>query len=114
MKYLLSYLNDFKPIFWGVISDSRINIPAIKDKNGVIIKNYVDYIESWVIQGVLPYKIETNGGNLVGFVGILVYPGPVQILFLQYRPAFIKFQLDINQTISNFIESGSYQFDFLN
>lgn len=106
--------DSYKRLMWGVISDSRTNIPAVKNQVGAVIKAYVDMQISLVTPDVLPYKIETGTGNLVGYFGLYVGPGSVSIQFQQLRPAFVGFSAEISTVMINFILSGAFKFDTLN
>lgn len=115
MIYNISYCGDsYKRLFWAVISDSRANIPAVRNMIGVVIKSYVDSQTALVNPDVLPYKIETELGVLVGYFGLYTGPGPAAVAFGQFRPAFLAFQSDINQNIATFVSSGNWSFDTLN
>lgn len=111
--YVITYAENYKRLMWGVISDSRINIPAVKNQIGVIIKQYVDGQTTLVTSGVLPYAIATQEGSLVGYFGLQTAQGAPFILFSQLRPAFIQDSLSIYQNISTFITSNNWQFDTL-
>jgi hypothetical protein len=115
MTYNLTYAGDiYKGLMWGVVADSRANIPAVKNQNGWIVKSFVDSQTALVVPGVIPYAISTESGSLAGYVGISVDPGPVFIAFQQLRPAFVQFSAEISNAIANFITSGSFAYDTLN
>lgn len=111
-SYTITYCENYKALFWGIIADSRSNIPGIKDAVGNVIKSYVDSQIALVVPGVIPYKIEISG-SVAGFFGLKTGGGAAEIVFLQLRPAFTGDVLAVNQQISTFISSSSYQFDTL-
>lgn len=114
MKFNVTYCENYKSLMWGVISDSRINIPSIKYAIGSVIKAYVDSQTNLVVPGVIPYKIEiAETGVLAGFFGLQTGSGPALVIFQQLRPPFVQFQQEINQNIANFIQSGAFMFDGL-
>jgi hypothetical protein len=98
---------------WGVIADSRANIPAVKDQDGFAIQAYVQSQTSQVVPGTIPYAIRTVDGNIAGYTVLQVNPGPVSVLLLQLRPAFSTFSSDISSFLTNFINSGNFVFDTL-
>jgi len=106
--------DNFKRLFWGVIADSRANIPAILNTDGWAIKAYVDSQIALVTPDVVPYGIWTNQGVLAGYMGIFVGNGPVSIALQQLRPAFTGFYTEISNALINFILSGAFAYDFLN
>lgn len=99
---------------FGVISDSRKNIPVILNKRGDIIKAYVDSQISLVVPGVVMYSLTTDLGVLVGYMGIQTAPGSVSVVLQQFRPAFDVYSIEIQKEISNFIQSGNWRFNTLN
>jgi hypothetical protein len=101
-------------MMWGVISDSRINIPAVKDQNGWTIKAYVDSQIALVGPGVGVWKIETGLGVLAGYLGLYTGPGQVGVVFLQVRPAFESDLANINQNIGIFVNGNAWAYDVLN
>jgi|ERR1700743_1059211 len=107
--------DSYKRLMWGIIADSRANIPEIKNKIGSVIKAYVDSQTVLVNPSVIPYKIEVaETGALVGYFGLFIGPGPVLIKFQQIRPAFTEFSTDISNSIINFILSNNWAFDTIN
>jgi hypothetical protein len=99
---------------WGVIADSRVNVPSVKDAIGSVIKAYVDSQTALVVPGVIPYKIEiAETGVLAGYFGLQTGNGVASIVLLQLRPVFDADILAVNQQISTFISSGAFFFDKL-
>lgn len=97
----------------GVIIDSQYNIALISNKLGVDIKAYTDAEVAKVVAGVIPYRMESDSGNLIGFL-TLKTTGLVAILYqYQLRPAFVQFDTIISQNISTFIAQNTWVQDIL-
>ena len=114
MTYNFTYAGDsYKRVIWGVVADSRANIPTVKNQNGFTIKAYVDSQISLVTAGVSVYKLETTNGNLAGYIGLSTVPGSVGLVFSQFRPAFMADLTNLIQNIANFINGNNWLFDTL-
>lgn len=113
MTWQLTFADNYKRLMFGIIADSRVNIPSIKDQPGSTILSYVQAQTVQIVPGVIPYGIRTPDGNLAGYVAIRASPGPVSILLLQLRPAFTAFSDDISNFLTNFINGGNFIFDIL-
>ena len=111
--YRLIYDIDYSRIMPAVIIDARASIPAITNQIGSVIKAYTDAEVAKVTSKVVPYKIETDQGVLVGYFTIRVIVGFGSLYQYQLRPAFVQFNTVISQEISNFIASDDWKFDFL-
>ncbi len=115
MSYIVKNISDnYKRLMWGIIADSRANIPVVKDAIGDDIKAYVDSQTALVVPGVLPYAVWTDQGNLAAYFLLQVSAGPVEIIAQQLRPAFVQYSIAISQNIANFITSGQFMFDLIN
>lgn len=115
MSYRIIYNEEYRRVIPAVLIDSRANISAISTAGGFAVKAYTDAQVALVTATVIPYKIETNEGNLAGYfnLSIGVNPKSAVILNAQLRPAFVQFNSEISQIISNFIISNDWQFDYL-
>jgi hypothetical protein len=115
MLYIITYDLDYKRTIPAVLIENRANIPAIKNQIGTVIKAYTDAEVAKVTETVIPYKVETNQGVLVGFFTIQLSnigqnAGKLQQVL---RPAFQPFNSDITQIINTFITNGGYVNDIL-
>lgn len=115
MSYRIIYNEDYKRVIPAVIIDSRQNIAAIKTAGGYEVKEYTDSQVALITDTVIPYKIETDKGNLVSYFNLSVSDNPksASLLNAQLRPAFIQFNSEISVIISNFIISNNWQQDYL-
>lgn len=115
MSYRIVYNEEYRRVMPAVLIDSRANIDAIKTADGFSVKAYTDAQVALVTNTVIPYKIETNNGNLVGYFNLSVTTSPKSALILntQLRPAFVQFNSEISQIISTFIISNDWQYDYL-
>ncbi len=115
MSYRIIYNQEYKRVIPAVIIDSRANISAVRTAGGFAVKDYTDAQVALVTDAVIPYKIETGNGNLVGYFNLTVsdHPKAAVLLNAQLRPAFVQFNSEISQLISNFILSNDWQFDYL-
>jgi hypothetical protein len=113
-QYRFIYCGEsYRRMMWGVIADSRVNIPGVKNANGWTIKAYVDSQIALVGPGVAVYKLETNLGVLAGYMGLYTGPGQVGVIFKQIRPAFVSDLINFNKNIANFITGNDWVFDTL-
>lgn len=113
MIYNFIFCEEYKSLIWGVIADSRANIPSVKDQPGSIIKSYVDSQTALAVPGVVVYKIEA-GSSLAAYFLLSTAPGAVSVISLQLRPAFVQFEQEINQNIATFISGNNWVFDIIN
>lgn len=99
----------------GIIFDSEYTIPSISNKGGFVMKTYVDAEVDKIVDltNVIPYKIETDMGNLAGFFSLQTVGTKATLLQFQLRPAFQNFNADISQIIGNFILSNNWIVDIL-
>lgn len=96
------------------IIDGRKGNPAVSGQIGSVIKAFTDIeVDKAGKPGIIPYKMETINGNLVGFMSLQVQLGVASQYQLWLREAF-KGKLDeIQQDISIFITSLSWTYDKL-
>ena len=113
MTFTLTYDLDYQRTIPAVIIDSRAVIPAIKNQLGYVVKKYFDAQVALVGANSLPYKIETNDGNLAGICTIEVSGNTAILGQFVLRPAFQQFILQIQQVIGTFIQNFNWQDDFL-
>lgn len=113
MTIIFDHTEDYKRMMFGVIADSRQNIPEILNKRGDVIQAYVESQWGLITPGVQVYGLWAANGSLVGYIGLQTGSGPASVKFLQLRPAFVPFSIEIQENINNFIVSGDWQFDFL-
>lgn len=115
MSRRILYNESYKRVIPAVLIDSRAFVPAITTATGYEVKAYTDAQVSLVTSTVIPYKIETDNGNLAGYFNLQVSTSPVSasVLNKQLRPAFQQFESEINQEISNFIQSSNWKADYL-
>jgi hypothetical protein len=106
--------SEYRGMMWGVIADSRANIPSIINGTGWQIKDFVDAQITLVGPGVGVWKIETGLGVLAGYLGLYTGPGQVGVVFLQVRPAFESDLANINQNIGIFVNGNAWAYDVLN
>lgn len=114
MIFRVTYNDEYKRVMPAVIIDGRGLNPAIATLGGYEMKAYTDSKVAQVIVGVIPYKIETDAGNLAGYFLLMVdYNGSPVLMDYLLRPAFVQFDSQISQIINNFIQSNDWQFDTL-
>jgi|ERR1700733_546044 len=114
MNYSIIYMTDVNRTVTGIIIDSQYTIPAIANKLGSVTKAYADAQISAISNNVIPYKIETENGNLAGYFALQINNGIPSILQMQVRPAFVSDNANISILIGNFIISNLWNFDYLN
>jgi len=115
MIFRIIYNQEYKRVIPAVLIDSRQNLPFLKSAGGYDVLAYTESQVLLVTDKVVPYKIETDGGNLAGYFNLQVGSdtNTATLLNYQLRPAFITFDAQILQIISNFIQSNEWQFDCL-
>lgn len=114
MTFRFTYMTDVSRTVSGVIIDSQYTIPAISNKTGDVIKNFVDGYVADINDSVIPYKIEVvDSGGLAGFFMLKKTGNTVSVMGQQIRPAFQQFQSLISQQIANFILSNEWVTDIL-
>jgi len=112
MYRFINIPSEYKRIIQSVLIDKRASIAAIKDKSGDVIKSYIDAQAALVSGNCMFYKIETDGGNLVGYFTLKheVY-GVVTLYQYEIRPAFVQFDQIISNQVANFMQSNDWFFD---
>lgn len=113
MTFRIIYASEYNRIIPACIIDSRKFIPDVLNKSGSVVKAFVDVEIAKIKAGVLPYKIETMDGNMVGFFSVKLDNGTADIYQRIIRPAFRSFDLEISQLIATFISSNEYIADQL-
>lgn len=113
MSYRMIYMTDFQRTISGIIIDSQYSIPVISNQVGAIIKQYVDGEINKVVANVIPYKIETENGNLAGYFTLQTDGQFAILLQKQLRPAFQQFDGEISAEITTFIQQNGWKNDFL-
>jgi hypothetical protein len=115
MQFRFIYCQEYNRVFSGVYIDSQYNIPAIANKIGSEIKQWVDAKLALISENVLPYKIETEKGVLAGIVSLEVDSSNAvaNVQQKQYRPAYVQFSTQLDQAINDFISSNDWQDDLL-
>lgn len=114
MIYKVTYNQEYKRVIPAVLIDSRGTIPAIQTVGGYELKSYNDSQVAIVTDTVIPYKIETETGNLAGYFNVQTKSETRAVLQgYQLRPAFQQFDAEILQIITNFIASNVWQYDIL-
>jgi hypothetical protein len=93
--------------------DSQFIIPEISGKAASVVKAYVDAEYSKVIDGVIPYRIENDNGNLAGYFTLVANGNSISLFQKQLRPAFVQFDVQLSNEINNFIINGGYRKDML-
>lgn len=106
-------MTDYQRMINGILIDSQYLIPAISNKNGFAIKAYCDVEIAKVTDNVIPYKIETENGNVAGFFTLQTNGSITTLYQKQLRPAFVQFDIELNQLISNFINTNRWINDTL-
>ena len=115
MTFIIVYNQEYKRVIPAVLIDSRQNFPFLKSAGGYDVLAYTQSQIDLVTDRVVPYKIETDDGNLAGYFNLSVNDNNVTATLLNYqlRPAFESLSVQILQKISNFISSNEWQFDCL-
>ncbi len=96
----------------AVLIDSRKGTP-LANQIGSVIKSATDAEVAKVVPGVIPYKLETMQGNLVGYIALQVASGAASVYLKGLRPAFQPFDADISSQINTFIISNIWVNDLL-
>lgn len=115
MTFHIVYNDAYKRVIPAVLTDSRGSIVDIQAVGGFALKAYNDLQVSNVTSTVLPYKIETEYGNIAGYFNLQVnkLQQTVSLKDKQLRPAFINFDADISNEIGIFISNNKWKTDYL-
>jgi hypothetical protein len=114
MIFRIIYNQEYKRTIPAVLIDSRGSISAIQTAGGFAVKAYTDSQVALVTDTIIPYKIETDLGNLAGYFNLQVkFNVTVTLKGKQLRPAFQQFDNQISQIINNFISSNDWKEDYL-
>lgn len=96
------------------IIDGRKGNSAVAVQPGYAIKAFTDNeVDKSSQPGVIPYKMETVNGNLVGYMSIKVDNGQPSLYQLWLREAFKVNSAQIISEIGIFIQGLDWQFDSL-
>lgn len=108
------YDDNFYRTIPACIIDGRAGNPAVSGQTGFVIKEfYDDEVSKARKPGVIPYKMETVNGNLIGFMSLKTENGSASLYQLWLRQAYKTSSDIINQEISIFITSRNWVFDIL-
>jgi len=115
MSYRIIYNDSYKRVIPAVLIDSRGTNVAIDTATGFEVLAYTDSKVDLVTNTVLPYKIETDNGNLAGYFNLSVTESPkaASLLNKQLRTAFQIYDSEITELITNFIISNNWEADYL-
>ncbi len=113
MTFYISYCIEYNRILPAIILEGRQSIAATKDKTGFEVKAYFDAEIAKVVDGVLPYKMETETGNLACYFSLKQVGAGIEQYQLFVRPNFLAFNSDIILKISTFINEGLFEKDIL-
>lgn len=116
MNYRILYTTEPERIIAAAIMDARNTIAAIKGKSGAVAKEYVDSQINLVPQTTgLVYKVCTFNENMVGYFVLSVGNMGLSVDKIQQviRPNYQGVEADINQVVTNFINTGGWRADFL-
>lgn len=99
----------------SVLIDARASIPEIANQVGVVIKAYTDSKVGLITGTVIPYRIESEAGNLAGFATLQVSAVTKTVSIQQFvlRPAFRQFLPLISGLFNTFITNNQWQADYL-
>lgn len=112
MNYKFIYLQEVNRVIPAVLIDARASIPEIANQVGAVIKAYTDSKVALVTDAVIPYRIETEEGNLAGYFVLQVLP-KVEMQQFVVRPAFKQVLPIISAQINTFIQQNQWKADFL-
>ena len=109
--------SEFGRIIPAVCIDARASIPEIKNKIGVVIKEYTDTEVSKVISNVLFFKIETiytgagtADGVLAGYFSLREKLGISAYLYqFQLRSSFMAYSTQLSAEINVFLSSNLWK-----
>lgn len=113
MTYDFIYESDYKRLIQAVINDSWDIIPQTKGQIGSVVQAYSNSQLNLITANCIVYKIESNNGNIVGFVVLQVNSNVASILISQFRPAFVQFSTVLYQLINTFVQKNFWQDDIL-
>ena len=114
MIYYITYSLDKRRIVPAVLIDNRAT-NGLAGKTGFEIKEVTDAAVVGVGEKGLFYLVETEQGNLAGYFVLRVHLSnfSVNLAGIQLRPAFKDQSVEINQNITEFVNSGLWKTDYL-
>lgn len=116
MSYRILYTTEPERIIAAAIMEARNTIDAIKGKSGNDAKSYVDGQIDLVHQNsALVYKVCTFNENMVGYFALSVTNMGLNVTNISQviRPNYQSLIVEVNQAITNFINTGGWKPDFL-
>ena len=114
MRLFIRYDTEYNRVIPAVTIDSRSTIPAIKTASGNDVKVYFDDIVANVkSRKLLPYKLETVDGNLIGYFAISVTNNVGNLEYSCIRPQFQNTSSQIMTEVNNFITSKRWTCDII-
>lgn len=113
MTFFVQYAEEYSRVIAGIVLEVRQTLDATKNKSGFeVFDFYTSEIEK-VMEDVIPYKLETESGNLAAYFSVKV-TGNGGALYQKFvRPNFRQFDIDISQKINSFIFNNDWKQDFL-
>lgn len=109
----ISYCIEYNRVIPAIILEGRQTIVATKNKTGFEVKEYFDAEIAKVVDGVLPYKMETELGNLVCYFSLKQVGTGIELYQQFTRMNFAAFSDEITAKISNFITINGFEQDVL-
>jgi hypothetical protein len=108
------YEPDYPRIIFACMMDARQGTP-LANKPGAIQKQFIDSAINAVTPDVIPYRLESELGVMIGYISLKVgNMGQTAVLFQEtYRPAFANMVPEIQQNISKFVSSLAWRDDIL-
>lgn len=108
------YEPDYPRLIFACMMDARARTP-LANKPGAIQKQFIDAEIQKVTPDVIPYRLESELGVIIGYISLKTgNMGQTASLFQEvYRPAFVNMVPEIQQNIINFIQSGAFAADLL-
>ena len=109
--------SEYQRIIFAVNIDARATIPVLVNAIGDVIKAYCDTEVNKVkaTPQVLFFRIESVQGVLAGYFSLFVKGQSNSARLYQFvlRPAFVQFNTQITNEITNFITSNEWKQFFL-
>jgi hypothetical protein len=108
------YEPDYPRIIFACMMDARAGTP-LANKPGTIQKEFIDAEIAKVTSEVIPYRLESELGVIIGYISLKTgNMGQTAVLFQEtYRPAFANMIPEIQQNISKFVSSLAWRGDIL-
>lgn len=110
MIYRVVYDDQFFRTIPACMIDSRVGAP-LANATGAQMETYIQPMVEQIVPGVLPYKIETINGNLVGVFALEVGQGGYSVIFSIIRSGFQADIVNVNAEIGSFVASNNWVYD---